>query len=129
MRTGSEPKQGGDAGEGQIVVDRVTRFVGQGEELSIGFKTLSHWEFVGELVLAFDRFPAGRLARDGRSYTGFGDVVANAVLLPLGIAGAQALFAQGFLLVRGNLIVGDGNALPTTVILTVQAHYRMGCGA
>ena len=77
------------------MVDGVPRFIGQRKELGIGF-SLSHWEFIGEFVIAFDRFTAGCFACDGCSHARLCNVVANAVLFPIGITGAQALFARVF---------------------------------
>ena len=51
------------------------------------------------------------------------------MFFPFGIAWAQTLLAQRLLLVGGHLVVGDRDALATTAVLAVQAHYGVGCSA
>jgi hypothetical protein len=124
-----QPQQRRDARKGGLWLTATRGFVGQGEELCVFLEALGHREFVGELVIALDRLAVRCFAGNRGRHARLGDVVADAVFFPFGIAGAQALLAQCFLLVGGHLVVGDANTLATTTILVIQAHHSVGCCA
>src|SRR3546814_15820969 len=73
-------------------------------------------------------FPYTTLFRSGRLDARLGDVVADAPLLPVRIAGPQALLAQRRLLVGCHLVVGDRDALAPSAVLAVQPHDRVSAG-
>ena len=107
------------------MVDRIARLVGEGKELGIGLEAVCHRKLVGELIVAIDRFTGGYLAGYGCGDTRLGDVVTNAVFFPIGIARAQTPLTQQLLLRGSNFVVGNGNALSVSSILSVKTYHGM----
>ena len=106
--------------------DPQRRLVSEGEELDVLLEPVRHRELVGELVVALDRLAVGRLAGDRGLDARLGDVLADAPLLPLGVAGAEPLLAEALLLVGGHLVVRHRDRCATAAVLLVQAHHGVG---
>ena len=77
--------------------------------------------------LQIDRIPQS-LARDGGFDARLCNVLADAPLLPIGVAGTKPLLAKVLLLIGGNLVVRHQDGDSASSILLVEPHDRVsGC--
>src|SRR5690348_6649461 len=102
-----------------MMADSDGSFVGERKELSVFREAVCHGKFVGELVIPLDRLAVWCRARNRGFDARLRNEVAKRHFLAIAVTGAQTLLTQRLLLVGGNLIVGDGDALTTAAVLPV----------